>query len=157
MPQTKTNTTKNAKQTVQKEIKTDFCKPIAERRNLAIRQQAAEEYIAKCKRKRIAKANQKAKIKENIVLSILFLALIGAIVIKFSDITSNANANTEHSTYLMEGELQGKHVVFSYEMKHEVSEEYANYTSEPIDVTVVLDDNGTEDVTDDKILDIFNR
>lgn len=155
MPQTKTNV--NQTETVQKEIKTDFCKPIAERRNLAIREQVAQEYVNKCKRKRIAKAKRKAKIKENIVLGILYLALIGAIVIKFSDITSNANANTEHSTYTMQGELQGKHVVFSYEMEHEVSEEYANYTSEPIDVTIVLDDNGTEDVTDDKILDIFNR
>ena len=94
MTQTKANQTEIKKT----EIKTDFCKSIAERRNLAIRQQVAQEYVHKCKRKRIAKAKRKERIKEKIVLYILYLILIGAIFVKISDITSNAN-ETEKTNY----------------------------------------------------------
>ena len=76
----------------QKEIKTDFIKMIAERRNLAIRQKAAQEYIAKCKNKRIAKAKRKAKIKEVLVLTTLWVVLGLLLVFKCSyEIIRNAN------------------------------------------------------------------
>ena len=95
--------------TTVKEIKTDFIPFIEEKRNYTIKKQkedeirdigikAAEDYEEKLKRERIAKAKLKAKIKEYIILGIMYLLLIGAIVFKVSDMTSNAN-ETEKTNY----------------------------------------------------------
>lgn len=74
--------TQEAETTEIREIKTDFARAIHERRELAIRNQRAQAYSNKCKSKKIAKANRKQKIKDNIILGILYIVLITAIVMK---------------------------------------------------------------------------
>ena len=126
-----------------------------ERRERAIREERALRYRELCKRKRIAKKKRKAKIKEIIVLTLLWTLLGLALVCKWSGvIISNANAK-DHYVYSMKGELQGNCVVLENKLCHEVDETYANYTSKAKSVTVVLDNNGTEEKEDDKILNIY--
>ena len=152
---TKTQTNANQEQ---KEIKTDFCKAINERRNLAVREEKANKYIAKCKQRKRAKAKRKERIKETIVLTLLYTILGLALVCKLSGVViSNANENTEQHTYSMQGELQGNCVVLEDGNCHEVDNTYANYTSEAKTVTVVLNNNGTENAEDDTIVNILNR
>ena len=141
-----------------KEIKTDFVPYIRMRNELAKRDERAKKYSDRCERKRIAKAKRKQKIKENVALFFVYAFLIAVAVVKFGNVTNaNSTENTEHYTYSMQGELQGNCVVLSDGNCHEVDETDANYTSEPKKVEVVLDNNGTEDKTDDIILNIFQQ
>ncbi len=84
---------------------------------------------------------------------------IGIILVFIVMMLVNANhrkmeSETQGNTYTMGGELQGNCVVLEDGNIHEVDKKYANYTSESRKVIVILNDNGTEDVTDDIILDI---
>ena len=129
-----------------KEIKLDFWKAIQERREVALRENNAREYIRKVNRRK----EQKRQARENAITNVvcIFIILVGLL---FACAKGSA---TQSSIYAMQGELQGNHVVLEDGNAHEVSKEYANYTSESKQVTVVLNDNGTEDVTDDIIIDI---
>lgn len=102
------------------------------------------------------KGKRRGEIKEVILLTIVFIIMGIAIIIRSS---SNiiGNVNDDFYTYSMRGELQGNHVVLENGKPVEVPEEYANYTSEAKEVTVVLNNNGTEDSEDDTVLDILGR
>ena len=156
------------KETETKEIKLDFWRAIQERRELALmeeevalikeeeqeeineRESNAREYIRKVNRRKA----QKRQAKENLVTNVVcVIILILGISVGLS-VVSAKGSSRQSSIYTMQGELQGNHIVLSDGNAHEVGKEYANYTSEPKQVTVTLNDNGTEEVTDDIILDI---
>lgn len=102
-------------------------------------------------RERKRKAKIKQKIKELIVFLVFCIVLFIVFVFAF---TSKATAQAP-CVYSMRGELQGNAVVLEDGNIHEVDEVYANYSSQAWNVTVVLNDNGTDDPTDDVVLNIY--
>lgn len=88
----------------QPEIKLDFYKAICERREKAIREQNAKEYIEYCKRKRIAKAKRKQDRKDKIVVLVLFLILIATIVVKYGNISKASDDVNNEPHYEMTNE-----------------------------------------------------
>ena len=138
------------KTTQGKEIKLDFIRMCQERNEIYKREDKAREYCAKVSRRK----EKKRQAMENIITNVVCIVII---VVGLSLGLSFVNAKgseKQSSIYTMQGELQGNHVVLSDGNAHEVDKEYANYTSEPMQVTVTLNDNGTEDAEDDIILDI---
>ena len=136
--------------TQQKFIKTDLIKLVNKRTNIRVRNANAKNYIDECELKKQRRKEKIYNILERIGLSSMYILLIVLFVVKFA----NGNAN-ENYTYSMQGNLQGNCVVLEDGNVHKVSKEFANYTSESMTVTVVLDNNGTEDRTDDKIINIY--
>lgn len=137
--------------TQQKFIKTDLIKLVNERTNIRVRNANAKNYIDKCELKKQKRKEKIYDILEKIGLSSMYIILIVLFVIKFV----NGNANGEHYTYSMQGSLQGNCVVLEDGTPKEVPQKFANYTSEPLTVTVVLDNNGTEDKSDDIVFDVY--
>ena len=107
--------------------------------------------IRERKRKAERKAKIMQKVKETIALLVFGTVLFAMIILALK---SKANAQVP-CVYSMRGELQGNAVVLEDGNIHEVDEMYKNYSSQAWDVTVVLNDNGTDDPTDDKILNIY--
>ena len=168
MPTTKKATTKKTtkpkvKATTKptKEIKLEFVKMVQEKNAMHKREEKANEYIAQCKAKRA----RKRKIKKDILYysCVCLIAIVLAIAVKGKSTSGSTTQSKEDlvpineydgSVYFMRGELQGNHVVLEDGNIHEVDKADANYTSEPMQVTVTLNDNGTEDVDDDIIVNI---
>lgn len=153
MPTTKKTTTKpKAKPTTKpkKELKLEFIKMCQEKNALHKREERAREYCRQVQRRRDKRVEKICKAIETIAL-VLTVVIIAAIVIKGK---GNVEAETKSNVYIMQGELQGNHVVLSNGNVHEVDKSDANYTSEPMQVTVRLNDNGTANLDDDIILDI---
>ena len=164
MPTTKKATTKKTtkpkvKATTKptKEIKLEFVKMVQEKNAMHKREEKANEYIAQCKAKR---ANKKDILYYSCVC---LVAIVLAIAIKGKSTSGSTTQSKEDlvpikeydgSVYFMRGELQGNHVVLEDGNIHEVDKADANYTSEAMQVTVTLNDNGTEDVDDDIIINI---
>ena len=138
------------KKTQGKELKLDFIRMCQERNERFKREEKAREYCAKVSRRK----EKKRQAMENIITNVVCIVIIVVGLSLGLSLVNVKGSAKQSSIYTMQGELQGNHVVLSDGNAHEVSKEYANYTSEPRKVTVVLNDNGTEEVTDDIILDI---
>ena len=151
--QVATKKTPQGKAKETKEIKLDFLMMCRRRAEIYKREEKAREYISQCRKKE----REKYKIISEVIIGVAAIMLVVCMAIK----VSNAEASEKRSepqvktqTYTMQGELQGNHVVLEDGNIHEVGKEYANYTSEAMQVTVRLNDNGTANLDDDIILDI---
>ena len=149
-PKKSTKKTTNETEVKQTEIKLDFVKLCQEKNARHKREEKAKEYSELVKRSREQRKRKIFKAMETVVIVLTFV-IVAAIVIQDK---SNVEAETQGNTYTMQGELQGNHVVLEDGNCHEVSKEYANYTSKTKEVTVTLNDNGTEEVKDDVVVDI---
>lgn len=107
--------------------------------------------IKERKRKAERKAKIMQKVKETIALLVFGTVLFAMIILALK---SKANAHVS-CVYSMRGELQGNCVVLENGIPLEAPEEYANYSSQAWDVTVVLNDKGTDNPKDDEILKIY--
>lgn len=142
---------------VQKEIKTDFIKAVNERNSFVTWEAKKKAYSDRRLLNRKAKQKRKARIEKiKVVIFTILFTIIGLLLVYGCSgiIISNANEIDQY-VYSMQGELQGNCVVLEDGHCHEVDRTYANYTSKAKSVTVVLDNNGTEDVEDDIILNIY--
>lgn len=151
MPTTKKTTTKpKAKPTTKpkKELKLEFVRMCQEKNALHKREERAREYCRQIQRRRDKRVEKICKAIETIAIVLTFV-IVAAIVIKGK---GNVEAETKSNVYTMQGELQGNCVVLSDGNVHEVDRAYKS--CESMSVMVRLNDNGTEDVTDDIILDI---
>ena len=137
----KTGTVETVKGTA-KELNLDFVR-MCQRKNKAM------EYIASVEQKREGKRQRKIQIIERITNVICLFIIVTGMLFAFAKGSAKQN-----SIYSMQGSLQGTHVVLDNGIGHNVDESYANYTSEPMRVTVILNDNGTVEADDDIILDI---
>lgn len=159
---------------VEKELKLEFVKMVQEKhaihkmkeqekQEIYEREEPARKYIAD----KIRQGEERMESIKN-VLCVLFIIIVGIVFLLIignksrSEINSTTPSKDElvsikeydGSVYFMRGELQGNHVVLEDGNIHEVDKSNANYSSEPIYVTVTLNDNGTEDVTDDIVINI---
>ena len=168
MPTTKKATTKKTtkpkvKATTKptKEIKLEFVKMCQEKNAIYKREEKANEYIAQCKAKRA----RKRKIKKDILYysCVCLIAIVLAIAVKGKSTSGSTTPSKEDlveikeydgSVYFLQGELNGDRVILENGIDIEVPSEYARYTDEPIRVTVTLNDNGTEDMLDDRIINV---
>ena len=132
----------------EKEIKLEFVKMCQERNALHKREERAREYCEQVQRRRNKRITKICKTIETVAIVLTF------VIVAFVIIKGRVAAETQGNTYTIQGELQGNHVVLSDGNVHEVDKANANYSSEPKQVTVTLNDNGTEDVDDDIILNI---
>ena len=136
------------KETETKEIKLDFLMMCRRRAEIYKREERAREYISQC-RKREREKYERISV---VVIALLVVAfLIGIATIPNTDAEA---METQDNLYTMRGELQGNHVVLEDGNVHKVDKTEANYTSETRKVIVILNDKGTEEVTDDIIHDI---
>lgn len=149
-----------AKKTVateQKEIKLDFIRMCQERNERFKREEKAKEYIEEVNRRREQRFE---KIRTVVCTSMFVVTAIIIVLIMLAIPSENTQSeqklesieDIEGRIYFMQGELQGNHVVLEDGNVHEVDN--ANYTSEPMQVTVSLNDNGTEETKDDVVINI---
>lgn len=139
---------------IEKELQLNFIKIVQEKHQTYTKEQRAREYCEKVIRRKEQKFE---KIREIVTTSAFIITafLLLFLLFSISNIKSSSTKIRDNSkTYTMQGELQGNHVVLSDGNMHEVDKANANYTSEPMQVTVTLNDNGTEDMLDDVIIDI---
>lgn len=139
---------------IEKELQLNFIKIVQEKHQTYTKEQRAREYCEKVIRRKEQKFE---KIREIVTTSAFIITafLLLFLLFSISNIKSSSTKIRDNSkTYTMQGELQGNHVVLSDGNMHEVDKANANYTSEPMQVTITLNDNGTEDMLDDVIIDI---
>lgn len=135
-----------------KEIKLDFVRMCQKRNAIYKREERAMEYCEEVRRQR---EHKKGMIANAICVGIILVCFVIMIINANNHRTeSDTQWKPQSSTYIMHGELQGNHVVLEDGNVHEVDKTNANYTREPMQVTVTLNDNGTDEVDDDIILDI---
>lgn len=132
-----------------KEIKLEFVKMVQERNAMYKREERAREYCKEVNRRREQKFE---KIREIVTTSAFVITAILVMILIIS--IPSKTTQTKGDTYVMTGELQGNHVVLEDGNIHEVDKSDANYTNEAMQVTVTLNDNGTENIDDDIIIDI---
>ena len=111
--------------------------------------------IKERKAKLIAEKKRREKRIRFLIKSLFVLITIGIFLCLAAIFIKPSQAQHYSSSYTIKGELQGNCVVLEDGNVHEVDVRQANYTSEIRNVHCLMDDNGTPEKDDDKIMNMY--